>query len=52
MVTENYIDSIDDRSDCIFNHYRDAQGLNVHKSYGYLVNPVVDKVITDWWKAA
>lgn len=52
MVTENYIDSIDDRSDCIFNHYRDERGLNVHKSYGYLVNPVVDKVITDWWKAA
>jgi len=52
MVTEKYIDSIDDRADCIFNHYRDERGLNVHKSYGYLVNPVVDRVIADWWKAA
>jgi hypothetical protein len=52
MVTGDYIDSIDDRSNCIFNHYRDERGLNVHKSYGYLVNPVVDRVIADWWKAA
>jgi hypothetical protein len=51
MVTENYIDSIDDRSDRIFNYYRDDRGLNVHKSYGYLVNPVVAGVITDRWKA-
>ena len=51
MVTENYIDSIDDRSDRIFNYYRDDRGLNVHKSYGYLVNPVVAGIIADWWKA-
>jgi hypothetical protein len=52
MVARRYIGSIDDRSDCIFNYYRDDRGLNVHKSYGYLVNPVVGQVITDWWKTA
>jgi len=52
MVTGKYIDNITDRTDGIFNHYRDDRGLNVHKSYGYLVNPVVDQVITDWWQAA
>ncbi|UCC56886.1 MAG: hypothetical protein JSU75_03840 [Gammaproteobacteria bacterium] len=51
MVTKKYIDRIDDRSDQIFNYYRDDRGLNVHKSYGYLVNPVVARVIADWWKA-
>lgn len=52
MVKEKYIDSIDDRAEHIFNHYRDDRGLNVHKSYGYLVNPAVDRVVADWWMAA
>jgi hypothetical protein len=52
MVTEKHIDSIDDRSACIFNHYRDEQGLNVHKLYGYPVSPVVNGIIANWWKAA
>lgn len=52
MVTAKHIDSIDDRPYCIFNHYRDEWSLNVHKSYGCLVNPVVDRVIANRWKAA
>ncbi len=50
MVTHHYIESIDDHRKGIVNYYLDANGLNVHKSYGYLVNPVVAKVIADWWR--
>ena len=27
------------------------EGLNVHKCYGYMVNPVVGGTIADWWQA-
>jgi len=49
MTEQKLIESITDYSDGIFNHYRDERGLNVHKSYGYLVNPVVAGTIADWW---
>lgn len=52
MVEQNHIESITDRRSGIYNHYRDEKGLNVHKSYGYLANPVVAQTITDWWIAA
>lgn len=52
MVSHHYIDSIDDHRKGIINYYQDADGLNVHKSYGYLVNPVVAQVIADWWRGA
>lgn len=52
MVTARYYDSIDGRPDYSFNHYRDEQSLNVHKSFGYLVNPVVDRVVTNRRTAA
>ena len=52
MIAQQYIEQIDDHCKGVYNHYRDNRGLNVHKSYGYLVNPVVAKVITDWWRVA
>ena len=52
MVKQDYIESIEDRVKGVYNFYRDDKGLNVHKSYGYLANPVVAKVITDWWNTA
>jgi pimeloyl-ACP methyl ester carboxylesterase len=52
MLTQRHIEKIDDHRKAVFNYYRDAAGLNVHKSYGYLVNPVVADVITEWWRAA
>lgn len=52
MITGGYVEGLRDMGKNIFNYYRDKKGLNVHKSYGYLVNPVVSQVITDWWKAA
>ena len=52
MLTQNIIENIVDKRDGIFNHYRDEKGLNVHKSYGYLANPVVGQAIVDWWSGA
>ena len=49
MVDQNYIERISDQRSGIYNHYRDEKGLNVHKSYGYLVNPAVAQTIADWW---
>jgi len=51
MLTQNIIEDIVDKRSGIFNHYRDEKGLNVHKSYGYLANPVVAQTIVDWWGA-
>ena len=52
MITLNMVDSIEDHCSGIYNFFRNEEGLNVHRSYGYLVNPAVGKVIADWWKQA
>ncbi len=52
MVQRRQLESITDMHEDIYNYYRDDKGINVHKSYGYLVNPHVARVVTDWWKAA
>ncbi len=51
MIKRKYVNSIEDRAKGVYNFYRDDKGLNVHKSYGYLANPVVAKVIIDWWNS-
>jgi hypothetical protein len=33
-----------------FNFFRDADGLNVHKCYGYFYNEDTAKIISDWWE--
>ena len=50
MLSLGIIDSIRDHCDDIYNFYRNEGGLNSHRSYGYLVNPAVGKVIADWWQ--
>jgi hypothetical protein len=50
MLTRGLVESIEDHSRGIYNFYRSDAGLNCHRSYGYLVNPAVGKVIADWWK--
>ncbi|SFE37362.1 hypothetical protein [Nitrosomonas sp. Nm166] len=50
MLSLGIIDSIEDHCDGIYNFYRNELGLNCHRSYGYLVNPAVGKVIADWWQ--
>jgi hypothetical protein len=52
MLEIGIIESIEDHSEAIYNFYRDEEGLNVHRSYGYLVNPAVGYIIADWWRRA
>jgi len=44
------VESLTDRNGGIFNYFRNDQGLNVHRSYGYLANPRLGEVIAKWWK--
>ena len=48
----NIIESIEDHCEGIYNFFHNDEGLNSHRSYGYLVNPAVGKIIADWWKNA
>lgn len=49
MVELGLIESIVDIHENVFNYFRNERGLNVHRSYGYLVNPRLGRVIADWW---
>ena len=49
MIELGLIDKIEDHCEGIYNFFRNEEGLNCHRSYGYLVNPAVGKVIADWW---
>ena len=31
-----------------YNHFRGCDGLDVHMSYGYLINRVVAESVADW----
>lgn len=44
------VESITDVNGGVFNYFRNEDGLNVHRSYGYLVNPRVGEVIARWWR--
>ena len=46
------IESIEDHCEGIYNFFHNEEGLNCHRSYGYLVNPAVGKVIADWWQSS
>ena len=50
MLEQGLVASIEDHSHGIYNFFRSAEGLNCHRSYGYLVNPAVGSIIADWWK--
>jgi hypothetical protein len=50
MLKQHLLSSIDDHSHGIYNYFRNEQGLNCHRSYGYLVNPAVGSTIANWWK--
>ena len=49
MIKLGIIDDIQDHCKDIYNFYHNEEGLNSHRSYGYLVNPAVGKIIADWW---
>ncbi len=52
MLDLGMIESIEDHTDGIYNFYHNEEGLNCHRSYGYLVNPATGKIIADWWHAS
>ena len=47
MLKPDMTESIIDHSNGVYNYFRNEDGLNFHRSYGYFVNPAVDEVITD-----
>lgn len=49
MLEQGIVETIEDHCTGIYNFFHDENGLNPHRSYGYLVNPAVGKVIADWW---
>ena len=50
MLKLGLVESITDYNKHVYNWYRNADGLNVHRSYGYLANDVVAKAIVEWWR--
>jgi len=42
------VGAISDQTDLI-NPFYGADGLNVHRCYGYFVNPATSRMIADWW---
>ena len=47
MIELGLTKQIQDRCKGVINCFRNQEGLNVHRSYGYLVNPVVGQVIAE-----
>lgn len=52
MVNRGLVDDIRDEHKDVYNYFYDAKGLNVHRSYGYLANERVGKVIANWVESA
>lgn len=44
------VGGISDRTDLV-NPFRGADGLNVHKCYGYFVNPATGAALARWWRS-
>lgn len=48
MVNNGLVEDIRDQHKDVYNYFINGRGLNVHRSYGYLVNAKVGAVIVDW----
>jgi hypothetical protein len=48
MREKGLVESIEDHCHGIYNFFRSNEGLNSHRSYGYLVNPAVGNLIAEW----
>ena len=51
MVDMGLLQSLQDHTD-FYNHFRGDTGLNVHKSYGYLLSPPVVTTLVGWLREA
>jgi hypothetical protein len=50
MLDLGLVESLADFNGDLYGSFRGPAGLNVHRSYGYLVQPAVGKVVADWWR--
>ena len=50
MVERGFAGEIVDIHRDVYTAFRNEQGLNPHRSYGYLVHPIVGEVIVKWLK--
>ena len=48
MIQLGLVNNIEDHCHDIYNYFRNHEGLNVHRSYGYLVNPATGMLIANW----
>lgn len=48
MIHLGLVNDIEDHCEDVYNFYRNEEGLNCHRSYGYLINPIVCQVISRW----
>ncbi len=51
MVDYKLLEAIEDQSAGVYNYFHDQDGLNCHRSYGYLINHKVSQVIANWWQS-
>ena len=49
MLKHGLVESMTHHHEEVYTWFRNDDGLNVHRSYGYLVNDVVAKTIAQWW---
>ena len=52
MLEQDCVESIEDLRRGVFTYFRNEKGLNVHRSYGYLVEQHVARTILAWWRAS
>jgi pimeloyl-ACP methyl ester carboxylesterase len=50
MVEQGDTEFVEDRYRGVFNYFRNPDGLNAHRSYGYLVQAHTARAIADWWQ--
>lgn len=50
MVDRGLTEHIEDRHRGVYTTFRNDQGLNPHRSYGYLVHPAVAAAVVEWWR--
>lgn len=50
MLRQGCSEAIEDRHQGVFNYFRNEQGLNEHRSYGYLVEQHVARAVASWWQ--
>ncbi|MBA3562521.1 MAG: hypothetical protein H0W33_00635 [Gammaproteobacteria bacterium] len=48
MLELGLIEEIRDETEGVYNYFRNENGLNVHRDYGYLVNTVTGHAVADW----